>query len=175
MCRVATAEFGAGLLSVSRARHWVAGYLRRWELPELTATATLLTSELVANAVIHAGGSPALAIAVATGALEVGVTDPDPLSAQPITARAEPRPSDETSDMTEAGRGLFLVARLSDEWGVATLTGKKHVWFRLHVGDWAYLADCRCHDSRLERFPLKSGHFAHAMSGPWASPEEGAS
>ena len=49
--------------------------LGRGEAPWLSETATLLTSELVSNAVRHARSGPTITAALADGFLEVGVTD----------------------------------------------------------------------------------------------------
>ena len=78
VCRVATGEFEPVPSAVSAARRWIADYLGRWELQELTGTAVLLTSELVTNAVVHATSRPVVSMAVADGILEVGVSDRDP-------------------------------------------------------------------------------------------------
>jgi anti-sigma regulatory factor (Ser/Thr protein kinase) len=87
-------------------------------------TAVLLTSELVANAVLHAGGASVLTTSVRLGRLSVAVTD---RSTRPPRVR-RPRPS-----TTDSGRGLVLVQKLADRWGhTPTRTGKT-VWFELRV------------------------------------------
>jgi hypothetical protein len=54
VCRVAAAEFDPLLSSATLAGRWVAERLERRELPQLLVeAATLSTSELVANAIVH--------------------------------------------------------------------------------------------------------------------------
>lgn len=92
------------------------------------ATVTLLTSELVTNAVIHAqqpdNASIGLRIIRSQDRLRVEVTDCGP-GFDPATRR---RPEPGTG-----GLGLLLVARLSDRWGTTRLTSNQRqrfcVWF----------------------------------------------
>jgi anti-sigma regulatory factor (Ser/Thr protein kinase) len=75
--------------------------------------AVLLTSELVTNAVVHAGLTAADVIGVDVGAagerLRVSVSDPGPCFAPEPPARPPRAPG---------GRGLYLLALLADRWGV---------------------------------------------------------
>jgi two-component sensor histidine kinase len=92
---------------------------------ELCQTAGLLVSELVTNAVRHAG-TPSFVVDVdysPGGRTRVAVTDTG--LGHPI-----PRTPDPTS---EHGRGLQLVARLADRWGAhrRRATQEKTVWFEL--------------------------------------------
>jgi anti-sigma regulatory factor (Ser/Thr protein kinase) len=91
---------------------------------DLLDTAELLVSELVSNAVMHAGTpiDVSVSISVSHGPeLTVGVTDGSP-------HRPAPRRYGETAS---TGRGLRLVEALSDEWGVTVRDTGKTVWFRL--------------------------------------------
>ncbi len=85
----------------------------------LVDDALLLTSELVTNSVLH--GGPPLVIAVECDGeqLQVRVRDGSP---------AVPAPQD-AAQSDENGRGLALVAALSDEWGVDPDPEGKYVWF----------------------------------------------
>lgn len=82
---------------------------------------TVLTSELVTNAVLHA-----------RTALEVGITVTDEVVLVCVGDAAEERPTHQPeSDGRENGRGITLVRELADDWGVLpndTRTGKA-VWF----------------------------------------------
>ncbi|MEV5434731.1 SpoIIE family protein phosphatase [Streptomyces sp. NPDC052682] len=94
----------------------------------LADDALLVVSELVTNAVVHAGTAVELTcrLEASTGALVVEVHDQHPSRAprggEPGTP-SEPPP--------EYGRGLRLVATLSEAWGITYRTGSKTVWARL--------------------------------------------
>ncbi|MFJ4537835.1 SpoIIE family protein phosphatase [Streptomyces tibetensis] len=97
---------------------------------------TLVVSELVTNAVVHAGTDVetefrlegAAGGAPDTTAVVVEVSDHHP-------SRAPRGGEPETPhDTPEYGRGLRLVGALSEAWGVTYRTGRKTVWARLPVG-----------------------------------------
>jgi anti-sigma regulatory factor (Ser/Thr protein kinase) len=86
---------------------------------EVLEDAVLLVSELVTNSVLH-GGPPVVVAVDCTGdELQVRVRDGSPY-------RPAPR---EAGDEDESGRGLALVAEMSDDWGVDPEPDGKHVWF----------------------------------------------
>ncbi|MFJ6943312.1 ATP-binding protein [Streptomyces wuyuanensis] len=92
-------------------------------------TAALLLSEVVSNAVRHAGGA-AIEVAVARdpslGGITGAVFDREP--AMGSGSRSGDAPTDEM----ETGRGLDLLDALAASWGVATVGDHgKWVWFRL--------------------------------------------
>ncbi|GGQ44293.1 SpoIIE family protein phosphatase [Streptomyces flaveolus] len=92
----------------------------------LAADALVVVSELVTNAVVHAGTDVDVVLRLEeTGTLVVEATDHHPTRA--------PRGGDrETPDETpEYGRGLPLVAALSEAWGITYRPGVKTVWARL--------------------------------------------
>ncbi|CAL9567017.1 ATP-binding SpoIIE family protein phosphatase [Streptomyces sp. Tu 3180] len=92
--------------------------------------ATLVVSELVTNAVVHAGTDVHLTCRLEeTGALVVEVADRHPSRAPGGT---EPEAS--PHDAPEYGRGLPLVAALCEAWGVTYRPGTKTVWARLPAG-----------------------------------------
>ncbi|GGX26033.1 hypothetical protein GCM10010297_54150 [Streptomyces malachitofuscus] len=95
--------------------------------------ATLVASELVTNAVVHAGTEVRLTCGLEedTGALVVEVADHHP-SRAPRGSEAEPPPA---YDVPEYGRGLRLVAALSESWGITYRPGTKTVWARLSAGE----------------------------------------
>ncbi|MEU6528137.1 ATP-binding SpoIIE family protein phosphatase [Streptomyces sp. NPDC046928] len=95
--------------------------------------AVLAVSELVTNAVVHAGTDVRLTCRLEpdTGALVVEVLDHHPSRAPRDTEAEGPY------DATEHGRGLRLVARLAESWGVTYRTGSKTVWARLPPEDQA--------------------------------------
>jgi anti-sigma regulatory factor (Ser/Thr protein kinase) len=91
----------------------------------LVETAELLITELISNAVRHAGSPPILRIDVDSGTIRVAVSDS----------------SSETPDVRhtdledEGGRGLFLVDSLATSWGCTPTTDGKSVWFTLEDGE----------------------------------------
>lgn len=92
----------------------------------LVDDAVLLTSELVTNAVVHAGTPVQVTCRLADGAVEVVVSDGHPGRLVPEAPELEPVPSERTG-----GRGLLLPAALASAWGVAYGRASKAVWFRL--------------------------------------------
>jgi anti-sigma regulatory factor (Ser/Thr protein kinase) len=160
VCRVATAEFEADLTSPAAARNWVAGHLGAWQLEDLVEPSMLLTSELVANAVIHASGHPTVTVSVAGGLLEVGVTDLEPRLPDPLDGGS--------SHLRDGGRGLSLVEAVADQWGAVSLPAGKHIWFRMDVGQWPHLLACRCRRPDPGRVRLHTGR--HALHLPVPDP-----
>ncbi|MEU1002925.1 SpoIIE family protein phosphatase [Streptomyces tibetensis] len=101
----------------------------------LADDATLVVSELVTNAVVHAGTDVQMEFRLEGGAggapdtaVVVEVSDHHPSRAP---RGGEPETPDDTP---ECGRGLRLVAALSEAWGVTYRTGRKTVWARLPAG-----------------------------------------
>jgi len=111
--------FAAAPESVSAARRFVAGTLAEWELSELADTITLLLSELVTNAIVHADAAPDVTVRLLPDRVHVEVAD----------ARPEPVYSQEAGDTSTSGRGLALVEALATDWGSVTVPGGKVVWF----------------------------------------------
>ncbi|GHC61806.1 ATP-binding protein [Streptomyces flavofungini] len=116
--------------SVGRARTLLREQASSWDLPtEVTETATLLLSELMTNAYRHAKVSPGREIwthcALKAGRLRIAVSD----------ANATPPAPRQACPEDESGRGLTLVATLSDNWGTELRPGGigKTVWFELTV------------------------------------------
>lgn len=101
--------------------------LRQWGLtPRMTEDAVLLVSELVGNAVRHTGARVfGLRMRHRRGWIRVEIRDP---------SRGLPclMPVQETD---VSGRGLFLVDKLSDRWGVDLLPRGKTTWFEMRVAD----------------------------------------
>ncbi|MEU5213151.1 ATP-binding protein [Streptomyces sp. NPDC020742] len=116
----------ADLRAVGEVRRELRQLLSRWTAPgggELTEVATLLTSELVTNALVHAEGG-AVVTARVGDRLRVEVRDGTP-------GRPEiPTPTTEDT----SGRGLMLVRALADAWGIRTEGLGKCVWFELGGG-----------------------------------------
>ncbi|HMC41152.1 MAG TPA: ATP-binding protein [Acidimicrobiales bacterium] len=114
--------------SVTRARHLVRDLLRAWDYPELVEDAELGTSELVANAVRHAGTDLVLTVGAqggSAGVVKIAVQDGEPELLRQTVARE--------SGLPEQGRGLQIVSTIASEWGVTIVTGGKVVWFQLRA------------------------------------------
>ena len=106
------------------ARTSVAELLRAWEAgSDETDIACLLTSEVVSNAVIHAGGEIGLRLTLAPPVLVVEVSDSSPALPHRLPLSPE----------SERGRGLFVVEALSRRWGAHRRPGGKVVWFEVLV------------------------------------------
>ncbi|CAL9446769.1 SpoIIE family protein phosphatase [Streptomyces sp. enrichment culture] len=91
--------------------------------------ALVVVSELVTNAVVHAGTDVEVGCRVEeTGALVIEATDHCP-SRMP-TGGGQETPQ----EPAEYGRGLRLVAALSESWGITFRPGAKTVWARLPAG-----------------------------------------
>ena len=121
-CRV---RLVTGPAAPAEARRRVRDAIQCWQVPVDLDAALLLTSELVTNAVRHQAGQGAqavmLAIACSRGRLRVDVHD---------TSCSLPAVAEVPAD-AETGRGLLLVATLSDEWGFYRTPAGKAVYFTL--------------------------------------------
>ena len=107
--------------------------LLSWPLPGRAARqdtliddAVLLTSELVTNAVVHAGTSVHVTCRLFGGAVEIVVLDERPAQLIPDMRHAPADPAERTS-----GRGLQLPSELASAWGVTYARAVKAVWFRI--------------------------------------------
>jgi anti-sigma regulatory factor (Ser/Thr protein kinase) len=119
LCRV---WLTTGPTAAAEARGQVRAAIRVWDISVDPDVAVLLTSELVTNAITHeAGMSITLAITCSRDRLRVDVHD---------TSRSMPVLV-EASAEAETGRGLMLVATLSDEWGCYSTPAGKAVYFTL--------------------------------------------
>jgi anti-sigma regulatory factor (Ser/Thr protein kinase) len=117
----ARASFPPELTSAMEARRFSDEVLDEWGLTEARDTVRLLVSELVINAVRHAGTEVALCLRRDAGGLLIEVSDG---STAPPVVRSPTR-------NTPTGRGLQIVEHLSDEWGVHVGPNGKTVWFAL--------------------------------------------
>jgi anti-sigma regulatory factor (Ser/Thr protein kinase) len=167
VCRVVSTELPDEVSSVPLARHLTAELLKRWGLSTHREVATLLTSELVTNALLHAGTGLSLTVAVGEGALEIAVGDHDHLSSASVKAHLSGLADAHDNVIAEGGRGLLLIDALADAWGVDQDDHQKWVWVRLSAEDWAHRMACACPQDDDGRVRLASGRFAFAMPGPW--------
>ncbi|WP_431034021.1 ATP-binding protein [Streptomyces sp. P6-2-1] len=106
--------------SAEAARRLVRHALAAWGCRSLSGPATLVVSELVANAVAHACGE-VVRVAVTRregGGIESAVSD----SSRTRPVRRTPAPDALT------GRGLLLVAAFAERWGTEPKPWGKRVW-----------------------------------------------
>lgn len=92
--------------------------LTLWCLPDAIEAVELLVSELMTNAIRAADGVVSLSLLSDLDHLRVEVWDRS--AAPPVLGRAD--------DDAEGGRGLFLVAAVSADWGWFPEQGGKTVW-----------------------------------------------
>jgi anti-sigma regulatory factor (Ser/Thr protein kinase) len=119
------ASYTPKLESVPEARQAVAEFVAGRVEPEVAEAVELLSSELAANAVTHAGTEYVVSAGLEAGVLTVAVSDGD--HAAPVL--------EEPEAIAESGRGVMLVDTYADRWGVEQLDTGKRVWFELDVHD----------------------------------------
>ena len=96
---------------------------------ELVDAATLLTSELVSNAILHAGGAILLGVSRLPEHVLVTVADDNPM----LVPKQRPVPDPEM--LAESGRGFQIIAGVADDFGWHTPPGGvgKVAWFTLRI------------------------------------------
>lgn len=115
--------FPATPASARDARRFVESVLTAAHLDALAYTATLLVSELVANAVLHTATPVDVVVEVDDAGTRPRVEVHDGSAQLPVRKNY--------SAMSGTGRGLVMVDRIAARWGAeATATGKM-VWFEL--------------------------------------------
>lgn len=116
----------ADRLSPWRARH-VLDELEDRIPKEVMDRFRLAVSELVTNAILHSGLSEAEAVELSVrmygDRLHVEVVEPGPVFSAAV---GPPRPD------RESGRGLFLIDRSTDRWGMKT-DGTVRLWFEIDL------------------------------------------
>ncbi|GLF92774.1 SpoIIE family protein phosphatase [Streptomyces yaizuensis] len=111
---------------LSSARHMVRSAARAWGAGERTDDIELAADELMVNALTHTDGGATVTVRVLTGPprrLRVEVED---------RSSALPRRRD-AGESGVSGRGLLLVDRLADVWGVESRGSGKCVWCEFGV------------------------------------------
>jgi anti-sigma regulatory factor (Ser/Thr protein kinase) len=123
----------ATVSSVPTARHFVESILASWGVDDLAWTATLVVSELAANAALHARGE-SFGVHIATQA------DASVLLEVSDGSLRLPQQRSYSNDAT-TGRGLRLVSELSADWGVHSNDQGKTVWVLLRAASATGSAD----------------------------------
>ena len=119
----ARATFAGVPESAGRARRFVTTALAEAGRAEVAEIAVLLVSELVSNAVLHAGTELEVVVRILPDRLAVEVHDQG-------GGRAVRR---QYSTLSGTGRGLMLVEELARDWGTVVTEAGKFVWFELDL------------------------------------------
>lgn len=119
-------SLGPGPRSVQDARRWVADTCAAIGRNELSECAELGVSELVTNALLHA--RPPITVRV-RGTREHPRVEVRDGSTQTPSLPKPPDPDDLEELLLTFGRGLSIVARAADAWGVEVEEDGKIVWF----------------------------------------------
>ncbi|MET8577683.1 SpoIIE family protein phosphatase [Streptomyces sp. NPDC005012] len=111
---------------IADAREELRQLLHDWRDPDQVDSAVLLTSEMLANVLMHTDHDATL-LARVTGTagarrLRVEVTD----ASDSLPHRRDP------GELASSGRGLFLIEILANTWGVDPRGSGKTIWFELH-------------------------------------------
>ncbi|MEU8699837.1 SpoIIE family protein phosphatase [Streptomyces sp. NPDC048680] len=127
----AAATFDPVGRSVATARAFVRDTLQGWGYTDVVDDAVVLTSELVTNAVVHAGTAADVLCLRTEAGVRVEISDHYPEREIPLQSTGP----DFGSPDREGGRGLLLCAALASRWGVEYSPAHKHVWFQLDLPD----------------------------------------
>lgn len=107
--------------SPRRARHFVQNMLIDGEVASTLEVVTLLVSEVVTNAVLHARSDVTVTVRNDGTVVRVEVED---------QSESVPTQMPVAQDAT-TGRGMVLIEQLADAWGTRTSRQGKTVWFEL--------------------------------------------
>jgi anti-sigma regulatory factor (Ser/Thr protein kinase) len=110
-----------GTTAAAYGRALVADALRSWDLERLVEDASLITSELVANAVVHSSGPFDLRVEHAGARVRIEVVDTE--EAIPVRHAADP--------LVPGGLGLIVVDSVAYHWGAERRPRGKSVWAEL--------------------------------------------
>ena len=112
--------------SVRDARRFVRETLTDWGLDEVAELAVLAVSELVTNALVHAGTPSEVELDLTSTTVRLSVRDSHP---ERTLALVPGRPD----DAAEGGRGLMITASLAPVWGVEYTRSDKTIWLEFPV------------------------------------------
>lgn len=121
----ASADVPATVYGPAAARTIVAALLNAWGLDRVTYEAQVVVSELVTNAVKHAPGPESLELELIRQADRLRISLADGSAIRPVVA--------ELNETEPRGRGMHIVAGLTDRWGADEHRGGKRVWAEFTV------------------------------------------
>lgn len=119
-------RFTADVARIRHARAWVvAEAAQAGASADALRVVALLASEVITNAVLHGPASGVVEVSVThdDGRLRVGVSD----ESARLPVRGRPAPH------AVSGRGVMLVERLAESWGVEPDGDGKTVWFEVRL------------------------------------------
>lgn len=111
---------------VSGARLLADRQLTEWGMAPLVFPTELIVSELVTNAIRHAGGPLTLRL--------IRQTAPDALICEVFDASSTSPRLRHARTTDEGGRGLFIVAQLTRRWGTRYTPTGKIIWAEQGAG-----------------------------------------
>ncbi|MFD8636365.1 ATP-binding protein [Streptomyces sp. NPDC059533] len=161
---------------IGQIRRIVSAQLRHWQLDPLIDRAALGVTELLSN--VHRHAQPdktcTVEIELRLGRLTVSVIDSDPrlpvLRETYPPAETHPLMPQPLESLETCGRGLALVAALSEAWGVRERPDApgKTVWFSLRV---APVPQAPAQPRRIKTTPVREPARAVSLAGdPGAVP-----
>jgi serine phosphatase RsbU (regulator of sigma subunit) len=107
----------------AQARRWITRQLSAWGVAaDIIDTAALCVSELVTNALLHAGTTARISIDLTGERLLIAVTDTGSRGSITIPA---------PDNLSSRGRGLHLITALADAWGTDPTIRGSSVWLEL--------------------------------------------
>lgn len=127
----ASIELSSRPASVGLARRWLAETFELWDLLGMDYDVSVVLSELVTNAILHARTPVLVRVGYDGSVVRLEVEDGSPES--PVARRPSARAT--------TGRGLLLVGSLSTAWGCSLTGGGKVVWAEFEGVDSAYSSD----------------------------------
>ncbi|MCL6671110.1 SpoIIE family protein phosphatase [Streptomyces panaciradicis] len=155
----AAASFEPVGRSVATARSFVRDTLQGWGFADIVDDAVVLTSELVTNAVVHAGTSADVLCLRTDDGVRVEVADHYPEREIPLQGS----PVNMGSPDREGGRGLQLCAALAGRWGVEYTPTQKQVWFQLDLPERAVGTRAAGPSLPADLLPLADGRVRVAV------------
>jgi anti-sigma regulatory factor (Ser/Thr protein kinase) len=144
---------------VSRVRGFVSKTLESGAVPSIDSdAATLLTSELVTNAILHTdSGKPGGAVTVVVLKL------PDGVLIEVVDDGSAGTPVVKSDALAGEGQGLYLVQQMASQWGYLRDSDGTTVWFHLTAEDPAASPD----------HPAGPADRQHPGRSPGSWPHEG--
>ena len=109
--------------NVALARRFVIDAVHRLGMEQLSDVVELLASEVVTNAVLHAGTELHVRVLQANGGVRIEVSD---------GAGGAPTRRHYSAEAA-TGRGMGLVEALASDWGTTAQGGGKTVWFTVEA------------------------------------------